>query len=198
MIALPDKDGNGEICYKGRNRFMGYHKNEEATRATIDSDGFLHSGDIGRLDKFGNLNITGRIKELIITAGGENVAPVLIENLLKDNLPFISNAVVIGDARKFLVVLLTFKFNQENEKFTNELSPQTLKEFENIGSSAKTIDEAKKCSKIKAAIENGLKKANDAAISKAQYVQKYAILDSDFSVDSGEMTPTLKLKRNIV
>lgn len=97
MISSPDKDGNGEICYKGRNRFMGYFKNEEATRATIDSRGFLHSGDVGRLDKFGNLNITGRIKEIIITAGGENVAPVIIENVLLENLKCISNAVVIGD-----------------------------------------------------------------------------------------------------
>lgn len=69
----------------------------------------MHSGDVGRLDKFGNLNITGRIKEIIITAGGENVAPVLIENIILENLPFISNAVVIGDQRKYLIVLLTFK-----------------------------------------------------------------------------------------
>lgn len=70
----------------------------------------MHSGDVGKLDKNGNLNITGRIKELIITAGGENVAPVLIENILKEHLKFVSNAVIIGDRRKYLVVLLTLKF----------------------------------------------------------------------------------------
>ena len=78
IIANPDKDGNGEICFKGRNRFMGYFKNEKATIETIDEKGFLHSGDMGKLDEKGNLYITGRFKELIITAGGENVAPVLI------------------------------------------------------------------------------------------------------------------------
>ena len=96
-IHNPDKDGNGEICYRGRHIFMGYYKNEKATKETIDEEGFLHSGDIGMLDKKGNLTITGRIKELLITAGGENVAPVLIENWIKEELPFISNCVVIGD-----------------------------------------------------------------------------------------------------
>lgn len=76
---------------------MGYFKNEEATRKTVDEKGFFHTGDVGRLDKFGNLNITGRIKELIITAGGENVAPVLIENVLLEKLKFLSTAVVIGE-----------------------------------------------------------------------------------------------------
>jgi len=88
---------------------MGYYKNEEATRKTIDELGYLHSGDIGKLDKYGNLSITGRLKELIITAGGENVAPVLLENEIKEELKFISNAVVIGDDKKYLSVLLTFK-----------------------------------------------------------------------------------------
>ena len=83
-IHNPDKDGNGEICFRGRHIFMGYYKNEQATSETIDKDGFLHSGDIGKLDKRGNLEITGRIKELLITAGGENVAPVLIENQVKE------------------------------------------------------------------------------------------------------------------
>lgn len=145
MIAQPNKEGNGEICYRGRNRFMGYFKNEEATRTTIDERGFLHSGDVGRLDKQGNLTITGRIKELIITAGGENVAPVLIENLLKENLPFLSNAVVIGEKRKYLTVLVTLKFLPAGEKLSNELAPETLKEFEILGSPAKTIAQAREC-----------------------------------------------------
>jgi long-chain-fatty-acid--CoA ligase ACSBG len=97
IIDKPDKDGNGEICYKGRNRFMGYYKNEKATRETIDDAGYLHSGDIGQLDKRENLSITGRMKELIITAGGENVAPVLIENEIKTELKYLSAAMVIGD-----------------------------------------------------------------------------------------------------
>ena len=85
-IIQPDKNGNGEICYRGRNRFMGYYKDEKSTRDTLDRNGFLHSGDIGKLDKNGNLTITGRIKELIVTNGGENVAPVNLENVNNFNL----------------------------------------------------------------------------------------------------------------
>jgi long-chain-fatty-acid--CoA ligase ACSBG len=88
---------------------MGYFKDDAATKSTIDEEGFLHSGDLGRLDKKGNLIITGRLKELIITAGGENIAPVLIENDIKRNMKFISNCMVIGDKRKYLTVLLTLK-----------------------------------------------------------------------------------------
>jgi len=88
---------------------MGYFKDEESTRNTIDKDRWLHSGDVGKLDNKGNLTITGRIKELIITAGGENVAPVLIENEFKKTIPIISNCMVIGDKRKYLSILLTLK-----------------------------------------------------------------------------------------
>jgi long-chain-fatty-acid--CoA ligase ACSBG len=84
---------------KGRNRFVGYHNNEVETRKTIDSKGFLHSGDIGKIDTHGNLFITGRLKELIITAGGENVSPILIEDDIKVKLPFIANAMVVGEAK---------------------------------------------------------------------------------------------------
>ena len=109
LIFNPDNTGEGEICYRGRNRFLGYFKNEQETRLTIDKQGFLHSGDLGRLDKTGNLSITGRIKELIVTAGGENVAPIIIENIIKLELPIISNSMVIGDMKKYLSVILALK-----------------------------------------------------------------------------------------
>lgn len=177
---------------------MGYFKNEEATRSTIDEKGFLHSGDVGRLDKNGNLSITGRIKELIITAGGENVAPVLIENILKEYLPFISNAVVVGEQRKYLVVLLTLKYIIVGETVTDKLAPETLKGFAAIGCPAKTTYEAKNCQVLRKVIQEGIAKANARAISKAQNIQKFALLDIDFSVEAGDLTPTLKLKRNVV
>jgi len=103
-IFGPDKEGDGEICYRGRNIFMGYIKDESNTRNTIDENGFLHSGDVGKLDKFGNLCITGRLKEILITAGGENIAPVLIENEIKTALPLLSYAVVVGDQKKITYV----------------------------------------------------------------------------------------------
>jgi long-chain-fatty-acid--CoA ligase ACSBG len=94
---------------RGRNICMGYFKNAEDTSKTIDSQGFLHSGDVGKLTKEGVLFITGRVKELIITAGGENIPPILIENEIKKALPCLSNVMVVGDFRKYLTCLISLK-----------------------------------------------------------------------------------------
>ena len=112
-IANPDADGNGEMLLGGRHVTMGYLHQPEKTLAAIDSEGWLHSEDIGRLDKDGYLFITGRLKEILITAGGENVAPVPIEDRIKKELPTVSQAVVIGDKQKFLSVLLTVKVRRK-------------------------------------------------------------------------------------
>jgi len=96
-IANPDENGEGEILMRGRNTMMGYLKNEEATRKTLDDEGFIMSGDRGRIDQDGFLQITGRIKELIITAGGENIAPVPIEDTFKTFFPACSNIMVVGE-----------------------------------------------------------------------------------------------------
>ena len=97
LIANPDENGEGEICMRGRNIMMGYLKNEKATAETIDAQGYCHSGDRGKIDADGFLRITGRIKELIITAGGENVAPVPIEDNFKLECPACSNIMMIGE-----------------------------------------------------------------------------------------------------
>ena len=94
---------------RGRNTFMGYYKNAEDTCKTIDTEGYLHSGDIGKLTKDNILFITGRLKELIITAGGKNIPPVLIENEIKNALPCISNVMAIGDNKKYLTCLISLK-----------------------------------------------------------------------------------------
>ncbi len=105
---------------------MGYLKNEEATRETIDSQGYLHSGDLGKLNSEGFLFITGRIKELIITAGGENVAPLIIEDAFKEHCPQCSNIMIIGENQKFLCAFITFKVDIDatngipSQKLTNE------------------------------------------------------------------------------
>jgi len=96
-IDNPDENGEGEICMRGRNTMMGYLKNEEATAATIDALGFIHSGDKGKIEKDGHLKITGRIKELIIGAGGENIAPVPIEDRFKEDCTACSNIMVVGE-----------------------------------------------------------------------------------------------------
>ena len=198
MLFDIDKHGNGEICYKGRNRFMGYYKNEIDTLNTIDSQGYLHSGDIGKIDPRGNLSITGRIKELIITAGGENIAPILIENEIKESLPFVSNAMVVGDKRKYLVILLTLKYALDKEnKITNTLSDEALKNLQAIGSKATNYETAVKDEVLKKFINTEIKKCNERAISRAHHVRKWVFIPGDFTVDGGELTPTLKLKRRV-
>ena len=116
---------------------MGYFKNEEETRSTIDNKGFVHSGDVGKIDIEGNLTITGRIKELLITAGGENVAPVLIENQVNTVLPIFSSVVVIGDKRKYLAALLCLKL-----KSPELLADEVVSYISVKGSKAKTVKEA--------------------------------------------------------
>ena len=108
-IDNPDEKGEGEICMRGRNTMMGYLKNDQATIDTIDGKGFIHSGDRGKILPDGHLKITGRIKEIIITAGGENIAPVPIEDCFKDICPACSNIMVIGEHQKFMACLVSLK-----------------------------------------------------------------------------------------
>jgi long-chain-fatty-acid--CoA ligase ACSBG len=192
-IFNPDKDGVGEICFRGRNRFMGYYKNETATLEAIDSDGFLHSGDQGYINKNGNLMITGRLKELIVTAGGENVAPLPIEEMLKEHCKIISNILVLGDDKKYLSALITLKTDPNGN-----LTQEVLDFIKEIGSDATNIVEAINCDKIKFVIQKNIDEVNKKAVSRAQLVRKWAILPHEFSIEGGEMTPTLKIKRKFV
>lgn len=193
VIVNQDSDGVGEICFRGRNRFMGYYKNEQATVDTIDKNGFLHSGDQGYFNKDGNLIITGRLKELIVTAGGENVAPLPIEELLKERCKIISNIVVLGDYKKYLSALITLKIDEKGN-----LLPEVLDEIKKLDSESTTIVEAMNDDKVKTFIKACIEEVNKKAVSRAQLVRKWTILPNDFSVDSGEFTPTLKLKRKVI
>lgn len=159
---------------------MGYFKNEEQTKNTIDNRGFVHSGDVGKVDFDGNLTITGRIKELIITAGGENVAPVLIENQIHTALPIFSQAVVIGDKRKFLTILFCLK-----QKSPGILADEVLDYINSKGSKAKTVQEAIGCPALRKIIQEGLDIANSKAISRAQKVVNFTILPLEFSIEGG-------------
>jgi long-chain-fatty-acid--CoA ligase ACSBG len=201
--------GNKELCYKGRHIFMGYMHDLPKTLETIDSEGFLHSGDVAEFDEdedprvpspSGFMRITGRIKELIITAGGENIPPVLIENEMKAAMVALSNCMVIGDKRKFLSMLVTLKVEVDSDTGapTNNLAADALYVGRQIGSSAKTTDEAKADPKWIEYITKGMKEGNSKTTSNAQIVQKFELLTNDFSEKAGELTPTLKLKRNIV
>jgi len=116
IIKNKDEQGEGEICMRGRNTMMGYLKNAEACRSTFDLKGFIHSGDRGKIDSNGFLYITGRIKELIITAGGENIAPVPIEDCFKVECPVCANIMLVGENQRFIAALITFKVDLDMAK----------------------------------------------------------------------------------
>ncbi|XP_054836873.1 long-chain-fatty-acid--CoA ligase ACSBG2 isoform X2 [Eublepharis macularius] len=202
MIFKPDSDGNGEVCFAGRHVFMGYLNMEEKTKEAIDNDGWLHSGDLGKHDPDGFLYITGRIKELIITAGGENIPPVPIEDAVKEAVPILSNVMLVGDKAKFLSMLLTLKCNVNSETGDPEddLTPDAIEFCRKLGSKASKVSQiiTSKDPAVYSAIQKGITAVNDRAVSNAQKIQKWVILDKDFSINSGELGPTMKLKRPVV
>ena len=189
--AITEEDG--EVIFRGRHVMMGYMYNEKATKETIDSEGWLHSGDIGTNEE-GYLKITGRKKEILITAAGENVAPVLLEDEIKKQLPCVSNAMVIGDRKKYLTVFLCLKTKMNEEDGTP--LEWLVGESELFG--CDTVQDAKSSPEYKANLDAGLARANKNAISRAQNVQKWAILPRDFTQEGGELTPTMKLRRKVV
>ncbi|XP_007470102.1 PREDICTED: long-chain-fatty-acid--CoA ligase ACSBG1 isoform X2 [Lipotes vexillifer] len=198
-LVNEDAEGIGEICLWGRTIFMGYLNMEDKTCEAIDADGWLHTGDSGHLDADGFLYITGRLKELIITAGGENVPPVPIEEAVKTELPIISNAVLIGDQRKFLSMLLTLKctLDPDTSDPTDNLTEQAVEFCQRVGSKATTVSEVvgKKGEAVYQAIKEGIQRVNMNAAARPYHIQKWAVLERDFSISGGELGPTMKLKR---
>jgi len=198
----------GEICYRGRHIMTGYMANpdlgadhvkkiEGKLASAVDMDGWLHSGDKGCMGKNGMLKITGRYKELIIGAGGENVAPVPIENMVKKLCPAIANCMMIGEKMPFMAAFITLKAKGAtgNEPGSNDLDDEALDVVKGITtiSGAAASDEFKKFLVAKVIAAN-----KAAAPSNAACIRKICILPRDFSVATGELTPTLKLKRSVV
>ena len=161
---------DGEILIKGPTVFAGYYEDEKATRAVLPGDGWLHTGDVGEIDEDGFLTVTDRKKDIIVTAGGKNVAPQNIENLLK-GIPWVSQALVVGDRRPYLVALITLD-DDEVEKLEGTEDPKTL---------------------VAHAVE-----AMNSDLAHHEQIRLYTILPRDFSPEQNEVTPTLKLKRKIV
>jgi long-chain acyl-CoA synthetase len=170
---------DGEILVRGRNVFAGYYKEPEATAATL-VDGWLYSGDLGEIDEEGFVWITGRKKDIIITAGGKNIAPKPLEGGLK-NHELISEAVVIGDRRKFLSVLVTLD-EEASERYMLE---------NNLTGPAHLSPE------IKAEIQDAVDELN-TGFARVEQLKKFAVLPRQLSIEGGELTPTLKVKRNKV
>jgi long-subunit acyl-CoA synthetase (AMP-forming) len=175
---------HNEILMRGRHVFKGYYKNESSTSETIDKEGWLHSGDVGEIDKAGFLKVTDRMKELIITAGGENIPPQVLENKLKA-IPVINQVVVIGDRRKYVSALLT-------------LDPAKL-ELSAIeaGSGARDAAGAAACDTFKAYLQGHVDAVN-TTLPRSWTIKKFVILPEELSIEKGELTPTMKLKRRVI
>jgi long-chain acyl-CoA synthetase len=172
---------DGEILLRGPNMMHGYYKNEEATKETLESDGWLHTGDLGYLDDDGFLFINGRKKDIIITAGGKNITPANLENGLKQNR-WISQAVVIGDRRPYLVALITLD-PEEAPKFAEQhgIAPEEVYASDAMRDEVQTV--------VDHVNEN---------YGRVEQIKKFTILPEDLSQEQGTLTPTLKVKRNIV
>ncbi len=175
---------DGEILLKGDVVFSGYFNNPEATAEALE-DGWFHTGDIGELDRDGFLKITGRKKEIIVTAGGKNVAPSGLEDTIKSS-PLISQAMVVGDQRPFIGALITI-----DEEYFPSWKSQHGKP------SDATVSDLAGDAELRAEVQQAVDQAN-SAVSQAEAIKKFTILSKDFTEAGGEITPSLKLKRNIV
>ncbi len=174
---------DGEVLIKGPNIFQGYYKNDDATAEALDGE-WLHTGDLGRLDEDGFLFITGRKKDIIITAGGKNITPANLENGLKQNR-WISQAVVIGDRRPYLIALVTID---------PEEAPALA---QSLGLEDDSIEALRTNEKVLAEIQKVVDEVN-SHVGPVEQIKRFEILDHDLSQETGELTPTLKVKRNVV
>ncbi|MGD8441245.1 MAG: AMP-binding protein [Holophagae bacterium] len=175
---------DGEILFRGPHVFIGYHRDPESTAATIDDEGWVHSGDIGALDDDGFLWVTDRKKEIIVTSGGKNVAPVPIEAKLK-TIPGVAQAVVVGDGRKYLAALIA-------------LDPDRICGIaEAVGSDARDVESAARCELIRGSLAEHIDAIN-VTLARYESIKRFAVISHGLSVDDGTLTPTLKLKRRVI
>lgn len=172
---------DGEILMRGDMLFDGYHRNPEATAEVIDAEGWFATGDIGTTDAEGYLTITGRKKEIIVTAGGKNVAPAVLEDRLR-GYPLVSQCVVVGDGRAFIGALITL----DADALPGWLKGKGLPEM--------TPAEAAQNETVREHLDKAVRRANKA-VSRAESIRRWEILSDDFTVDNGYLTPSLKLKR---
>src|SRR3954466_2427372 len=174
---------DGEVLIKGPNIFKGYYKNDDATSEALE-DGWLHTGDLGRLDDDGFLYITGRKKDIIITAGGKNITPANLENGLKQSR-WISQAVVIGDRRPYLIALAT-------------LDPEEAAAYaQQVGAEDASLPALAQNEGARAGVQKVVDEVN-SHVGPVEQIKRFEILDHDLSQETGELTPTLKVKRNVV
>jgi long-chain acyl-CoA synthetase len=176
---------DGELLCKSPLVFAGYWRNEQATKEAIDEDGWFHTGDIGEIDEDGYVRITGRKKELIVTAGGKNVAPAVLEDRVRAHM-LVSQCLVVGDQQPFIAALVTI----DPETFPAWLEEHGKPPGTPVGDMVDDPD-------LRAEIQTAIDDANKA-VSKAESIRKFVIVAEDWSEAGGQLTPSLKLKRNVV
>lgn len=187
-VAVPGTEvqiaGDGEILIRGPHVFLGYYKDGRTTRETLDNEGWLHSGDIGQLDECGFLQITDRKKDIIITSGGENIAPQPIEMKLRE-IPGVAHAIIVGDRRKYVAALLA-------------LDPAQLPSVAALaGSPARAPREACTCTVFHRYLEQYIAAVNRGLAHYAT-IKRFAVLAEELTIDGGELTPTMKLRRRVI
>lgn len=199
-IRRPDALGNGEVTVRGRNVMLGYMHDAAATAAVFDADGFLCSGDLGRLDADGYLHITGRIKEIIVTLAGESVPPAPLGDAVRAALPFVQHAVLVGDQRPYLVCLLTVPCVLRSDgSSTEELAQSTVEALHCLGvSQARTVADLQRSPAFREIVERGLLQARAGFAAHTPAVRKWVLLPRQFTVTDGELGPTMKLRRRAV
>lgn len=203
-LELKIDKSNGEILFKGRSCFMGYLNNQKETQKAINKRRYVKSGDIGRIDDLGQLWITGRIKELLVTAGGENIAPNAVEDELKRKLgKLFSQIVVVGDQKKFVSALLFMKNKLDpTQAPSDELDPLVVAELRKIGIKADTyaavLETPQNRRRLFEYVQKQMDEANKSMVSRAAQVRKFVVPASDLSIALNDLTPTLKIKRKNV
>jgi long-chain acyl-CoA synthetase len=174
---------DGELLFRGGQVFAGYWGNEEATAALLERDGWLHTGDVGEIDEEGFVRITGRMKEILVTAGGKNVAPSVLEDRVRAHA-LVSQCLVVGDGQPFIAALVTI----DPEAF-----PDWAAAHGKSGGVAENVDDPDLREEIQRAVDDA-----NAAVSRAESIRRFVILPGDWTEEAGQLTPSLKLKRNVV
>ena len=174
---------DGELLFRGGQVFAGYWANEAATAEALERDGWLHTGDVGEVDDEGFVRITGRKKEILVTAGGKNVAPAPLEDRIRAH-PLVSQCIVLGDRQPFIAALVT-------------IDPESFPAWAEARGKRGTIAELVDDPDLRAEIEAAVEEAN-RTVSRAESIRKFTILPRDWTEEAGQLTPSLKLKRNVV
>ena len=198
-IADPDEDGNGEIQFNGRHIMPGYYKDPEATAATMTEDGWLKSGDLGKMDKDGFVYVTGRLKEIYVSSAGKNIAPLVIEETMK-SIPVVSQCMLIGDNRKYCSALFTLDVGAilrdvHGLDGATEVPKDPAKQLAKLAELGHDLSEYTSVgSDTYKQLEASVAELN-GKFSNPEQVKKFTVLPRDLSVDEGELTPTLKIRR---